>query len=247
MKTPFKLDDGIASKAALGLIVLEKDETLEPECAPLFAEEGVALYHSRICSDDAVTPETLGTMAEDLPRALALLPTARSLNVVAYACTSGATVIGQEKIAEMIRAVHPTAATTDPISAVIEACRHLGLRRLGMLTPYSEEVSMAMRMLLEKADLLVTQFASFEQTQDPVVARISPTSVQAAIRDINDDGDVDAVFVSCTNLRTLSVIGAAEADIGKPVISSNAALIWHMRRLAGLRPLVGGPGRLLRS
>jgi maleate isomerase len=46
--------------------------------------------------------------------------------------------------------------------------------------------------------------------------------------------DCDAVFVSCTNLRVAEIAEEAERRIGRPVLSSNLALAWHMLTLAGL-------------
>ena len=43
--------------------------------------------------------------------------------------------------------------------------------------------------------------------------------------------DADAVFLSCTNLPALPILGALEEELGCPVLSSNAATIWHSRRL----------------
>mgnify|MGYP006966892225 CR=1 FL=1 len=48
MKLDFITDGGIGTKATLGLIVLQTDETLESEFAQVIPKEGVALYHSRI-------------------------------------------------------------------------------------------------------------------------------------------------------------------------------------------------------
>ncbi|MFY0611995.1 MAG: aspartate/glutamate racemase family protein [Hyphomicrobiaceae bacterium] len=242
-----EFDNGIASRAALGVVVLQTDETLEPELRSVLGDKGVALYHSRIPNSDDVTPETLHAMAAEMPRALGLLPVARPLDVVAYGCTSASTVIGQDKVAEMIRAAHPMAASTDPISAVVAACRHLGVKRLGLLTPYTLDVSARMQALLEGAGIEIAAFASFEQASDALVARTSPRSVREGIGAVARSADVDAVFASCTNLQTFSILDAAEADIGKPVISSNAALAWDMRQKAGLGPSAAGPGRLLRS
>jgi len=247
LSLPFTLDNGIACRAALGLVVLQKDETLAPEMSSVLPEGDAALYHTRIPSDDEVTSDTLQAMARELPRALALLPTTRPLDVIAFACTSASTVIGQDKVAAMIRQVHPGAETSDPITAVMAACRQLHVNRIAMLTPYTEQVSAAMRALLEANGLEITAFASFNQSSDPTVARITPASVYDAIIEIGRAPDIEAVFASCTNLRTFAILDAAEAAIGKPVISSNAALAWHMRKKAGLGPLVSGPGRLLKS
>jgi maleate isomerase len=45
---------------------------------------------------------------------------------------------------------------------------------------------------------------------------------------------VDTVFISCTNLRALSIIRELESTLGKPVISSNQVLGWHCLRLANV-------------
>ncbi|MBT3330136.1 MAG: Asp/Glu racemase [Rhodospirillaceae bacterium] len=247
MKLPFTLDSGIASKAAFGVIILQADETLEAEFRTVFNHPGWALYHSRIPSAPEVTPTTLQQMEADMPDAAALLPGATPLDVVAYACTSGATVIGTEKIAAIIRGQHPKAATTDPISATIAACAHLGVKKLGFITPYIAEVSDAMRALLEANGLSSPVFASFEQIEEAVVARISTQSVCDAICQTGQSDQVDAVFASCTNLRSFEILDEAETLIGKPVITSNQALAWHMLHLAGQTPPTDGPGRLFRG
>ncbi len=247
MKLPFTSDQGIAARAAFGVIVLQADETLEAEFAGLFDEPGLALYHTRIPSGAEVTPETLQKMERDLPRAASLLPAAGALDVVAYACTSGATIIGPEKVADAIQTAHPKAKTTDPLSAVIAACRQLGIKRLGVVSPYVAEVCAAMNDLLERNGLTIAAFGSFEQSEEAAVARITPQSVQDAICAVGRDDGVDAVFASCTNLRTFEVIDRAEAAIDKPVITSNQALAWHMLTLANLDTHGMGPGMLLRS
>ena len=56
---------------------------------------------------------------------------------------------------------------------------------------------------------------------------------QAAI-DLGKESDIDAVFVSCTNVRLLDVVEELEQELGKPVTSSNHALGWHCLRLAGI-------------
>lgn len=245
MRLPYDLDDGPAPRAAIGLILLQTDETLDAELPRLFPEPGVALHAGRIPFDPAVTPETLAAMGAALPAAAALLPSARPLDAVAYGCTSGATVIGPERVAEAIRVSHPAAAVTDPVSAAVAALRALGARRIGVLTPYRADVSAAMRALLEREGFEVAAFGSFEQETDSLVARIADRSVAAALETVGREASVDAVFASCTNLRTLAAIPEAEARLGKPVVSSNLALAWRLRALTGLPPLAEGPGRLL--
>ncbi len=242
MAQPFELDGGYGGVAALGLIVLATDETLEPEVGPVIRASEYSLYHSRIPSQPEVTRETLSQMEADLPAAAALLPSTVNFGAIGYGCTSASTVIGPDRVAAAIHKSHPGVPVTDPITAVIAACHALGAQKLGFVTPYVADVSAAMREMLERNGFEITNFASFEQVEERVVARISEASVLQAAGKVSED--CDAVFTSCTNLRSFGVIEQAEEQIGKPVISSNSALVWHMLRLAGVTGPIAGPGKL---
>lgn len=229
-----------APAASLGLIVLTTDETLENEARQAIPR-AASLHHARIPSAPTVSPETLAEMEANLPAAARSFPPHVAYDAIGYACTSGATVIGQDKVSAAIRGAHPDAKTTDPITAVMAALTALGARRIALLTPYSLEVSGAMKALLEQNGFEIAAFGAFEEPVEAKVARISEASTLAAMKELGA-GDVDALFASCTNLRTFGVIEEAEAAIGKPVISSNSALVWHLAQLAGQSAQV--PGQL---
>jgi maleate isomerase len=57
--------------------------------------------------------------------------------------------------------------------------------------------------------------------------------------------DADAYFLSCTNIRVLSIIEALEQRLEAPVITSNQAMLWHCLRESGINDAVLGYGRLL--
>jgi len=237
-------DEGCAGQSALGLIVLQTDETIEVECRALFLRAKTPCYHSRIPSHPLVTSETLRQMEADLPAAAALLPKAVPFGAIGYACTSGATVIGPDKVAAAINISHPGCATSNPFSAVVAGLRALNARRIAVLTPYVPEVTEKMQALLGRGGFDVVAVASFDQSEDHKIACISEISTLAAIKDLGRNAGIDAVFASCTNLRTFGILELAEKHIGKPVISSNQALAWHMLRLAGTPSQGVGPGRL---
>ncbi len=234
MKLDFQTDGGIGTRANLGVIVLETDETLEREFARMLARPGVALYHSRIAMVPEIRPDTLARMEQDLPASARLLPPSLDFDAIGFGCTSASTVIGSDKVAEAIRTACPAARVSDPLAAVIAAGRALGVKRLGFVTPYVAEVSARMRQKLEEAGFAIAGFGSFEEGNDRVVARITEASIMAAIDAVAAQAPCDAVFVSCTNLRCLDIIPQAEARVGVPVISSNQALGWHMLRMAGI-------------
>lgn len=246
MKLQFNTDHGIGTRATMGVIVLETDETLEPEFAKVMALDGVALYHSRIPMVPEIRPETLARMEEDLPASARLLPPSLDFDVIGYGCTSASTVIGSENVARAIQTVFPKAKVSDPLAAIIAAGHHLGAKRLGFITPYVPEVSSRMRQKLEDAGFEIAGFGSFEEGNDQVVARITEASIWEAAENVAAAAPCDAIVISCTNLRCLNIISRIEEKIGVPVISSNQALAWHMLRLAEVTDALPQYGRLYR-
>lgn len=232
MAINFELGEGWGDRVALGLIILQADETLEQEFRLLFPADVFSLYHSRVPSGLEVTEETLARMADEIPAAVSLLPVKAKLSVIGYACTSGTTVIGEDRVRELVRSVRPGVAVTNPLTAAKAALRTLRIRRLGFLTPYVAEVSKAMRQRLKDDGVEITSFGSFEQGEEATVARISPTSILEAIVEVGQEGDCDGVFVACTNLQTVDILAHAEERLDKPVIASTQALAWHMACLA---------------
>ena len=241
---PFETDAGIGSRASLGLLVLETDQTIEAEFRFLLPESGVALYGARLHNDARITPETLAEMEKLVEPTTRLLPSAVELGVVGFACTSGALVIGEEKIAGRIRAVRPGVPVTDPVTAALAAMRALRARRVALLTPYVRRINENLRAALESRGMDIKVMGSFNQEDDNVVARVAPHSLADAIVRLGSSEACDAVFVSCTSLRVARIVAEVESRLGKPVTSSNHALCWHMLRLAGCTEPLPGRGRL---
>jgi len=246
-RLPYDLAPPIGHRANLGLVVLQTDETIEQEFRHLIPTDGVALYTTRIPSGADVTPETLAAMQSALPVAAGLLPPSVNFDVIGYACTSGATIIGPNNVAAGIRQAATTRAVTDPLTATKTALDALDATRIGFVTPYSRPVSAAMREALEEHGIEIAAFASFEEESDARVARIDPKAIVDAAIHVAAQTPCDAIFLACTNLRALSVINAAEKSLGVPVFSSNLALAWHMLRLAELPTHNQSWGRLMQA
>lgn len=234
---------GPIAEQRLGLIVLQVDETIEQDFRRLFGPR-TALYVSRIPSGAELTPETIALMQAHLPAVAGLLPPAVEFDVVAYACTSGTTLIGAERVADLVAGACRTRAVTDPLTASIAAMRRLGARRVGLVSPYIARVAAPIRRAFETAGFEVPGTVSFGEEVEARVARIDPASVVEAARHVARSEEVDAVFLSCTNLRTLDVIASLEAELGIPVVSSNLALAWDMAQRAGAAVAPSVPGRL---
>ncbi|MBZ0215097.1 MAG: hypothetical protein K8F25_00965, partial [Fimbriimonadaceae bacterium] len=163
---PFTVDKGIAHRAAIGVIVLATDETLEHEWRIMLQRAGVAYFESRIPNSTSITPQTLKAMeAQITDRTEVILPGV-PLDVVAYGCTSASVVIGEENVFKKIRAARPDVACTTPITAAMAAFRAFGAKRIGVLTPYRDDVNQIFRNYLTARGFEIPVFGSFNEEDD---------------------------------------------------------------------------------
>lgn len=246
MRLPFETEDvrPPAAPPCFGVVLLRTDEVLEREFPRLLAGSDARVHYSRLPSGNDISACGLAAMEAVLPAAVDLLPPAAPYDVIALACTSGSTIIGEDRVAEVIRGVQPGVAVSNPMTAAKAALRALAVTRIGFVTPYVAEITTAMRDHLASRGIETVSFGSFEIADDDVVARMTRQSVLEAALTVGGAGDCEAVFISCTNLPAVAVVEAAEAQLGKPVICSNQALAWHMLRLGGDRTAYPGRGRL---
>ena len=226
------------TRRKLGLIALQSDESIEDDMRRLLPPD-VSFLVSRVPSGDAVTPQTLRAMEGHLTAAAALFPRGLHFDAVGYGCTSGTAQIGAGRIADRVMAGTQTARVTEPVSALVAACRAAQVTRLAILSPYVAAVSDRLRDVLRAEGIETPVFGSFDEPTEAKVVAIDGASIIAAARALAQGAKVDAILLSCTNLRTLDIVTPLEAALGMPVLSSNLVLAWHM--LGGM----GAPRDLL--
>ncbi len=239
MSLPYTLAPQIGTNGRIGLIVLQSDETMEHELRQVLPASDVGAFISRIPSAAEVSNESLAAMKADLPRAAGLLPRTVSFDVVGYGCTSASSIIGSERVTELVSSECDTKAVTNPVRALVAACEALSVSKLALLTPYTEAVSESLRTALSTHGIDTPVFGTFNEPVETKVARIDPQSVRDAAISLGHDKGAEAVFMSCTNLRTFSILKDVETNLGKPALSSNQAFFWHLLGLAGTTPARG--------
>lgn len=230
----FRTDGGVAERARIGVIVLASDHTLEHEFRQIIDIPGVAFYAARIRNDPSITPETLAAMESRIAPTADLILPGIALDVVAFGCTSASMVLGEQTVFKRIQEVRPGVVCTTPITAAFAAFDAFGARNIAVLTPYRDDVNQRVREYIVDRGYRVPVFGSFNEENDNVAARIDVASVRAAAIELGRMDGVDAVFVSCTSIRLAAIACEVEAELDKPVTSSNHALAWHCLRLAGI-------------
>lgn len=241
---PYEVDEGLGTRATIGLVVLSSDQTIEYEYQRLLNLPGVAVYHSRITNANAISRESLRAMETHLTEATGLLLPEVPIDVVGYGCTSASMEIGEERVIGLMKAARPESRCTTPITAARAAFAELGMQSIALLTPYADEINAHIRGYLENRGIRVPVMGTFNAEDDRQACRIQPASIRDAAIELGRHSKVDGVFVSCTSLRVAGIVAEIEDALGKPVTASNHAMAWHSLRLAGVDDNQEGFGRL---
>jgi maleate isomerase len=241
---PSELDAGLASRAAIGLLVLATDQTMEHEFRALVRQPGVAFYESRVFSDNDITPETLRAIGPRIAPSVDLILPSIPLDVVAFGCTSATMTLGEEAVFAEIHKVRPNVACTTPVTAALAAFQALDAKSIGLLTPYAPQINGNLVSYFGRRGVNIAAVATFDRRDDRDAARISVASIEAAAEQLAATPGVDAIFVSCTSLRVSEAIARLEQRNSVPITSSNHAMAWHCLRLAGVDDVLPAAGRL---
>jgi maleate isomerase len=226
----------------LGLIVPSWNTVMEYEFQRM-AVPSMSVHTMRI-SHTADTEENLTWMGTQVPAASKLLAHAK-VGVICYGCTAGGFLKGPGYDQEIIRDIENAAgipgATT--AAAVVDALRALGVKRVSVASPYEPWLNEKLQGYLKACDFDVLAIKGFGTQAH---ASFTPEQNAALVAEVNRP-EAQAIFISCSNFRTLEIIEPLEQKLGKPVVTSNSASVWKMLRLLHDSRAVAGAGRLLRE
>src|SRR5688572_2601507 len=238
-----RFGEEIGHRASIGLLALSTDRAGAFDTEEFLRTKGVAMFATRIPMAPVATPETLIAMAAHLVDATRLLVPGSRLDVVGFSCTSGSVAIGIDRVHQAIQTARPDAQVTTPIEAGYEALRQLSARRITLVVPYLVKTAELVSNFFEQKGIQILRRATFDLDGDLDMNQLSPEALMEATI-ASDAPESEAVFISCTGLRTAPVIGLLEKRLRKPVVTSNQALAWHALRLAGITDRLEGRGQL---
>jgi maleate isomerase len=236
-------------RARIGLIVPSSNTVCEQEVAAL-CPEGVAAYAARILFEP--TMDGLRAMKNHVERASVELSSEGICRIIAFCCTVGSMLGGDEGEKEILHLIEKTAGvpaitTTTAVSAAFDV---LSVKRIAVATPYTSEINRNEKESLELRGLHVTAIQGHHEAIAPhelendMIGRLLPQTAYDMGLKVNGE-DNQAIFISCTNFRAIEIIERLERETGKPVISSNQATLWYALRKLGIKDSIKGFGSLL--
>ena len=231
-------------RARIGVIVSPPNSVVENEFA-LMAPEGVSIHAARLRRPKGVEGRLSSNVVmdtnQDLPQAAASM-SELNLGVVVFAHTSGSMLAGPAYDAELVKTIGEAAgcSAVTTASAVVEALQLCEVRRLALLTPYPEEMTLKEVEFLEAAipGLDVVSHRSLGVGRGADLGDMEPIEAYRQSRVI-DCSQADALFLSGTNWRTVEVIEAIESDLGKLVFTANQVSMWAALRKLSIESSIG--------
>jgi maleate isomerase len=152
---------------------------------------------------------------------------------------------GAEAYIKLVEERSGTTATTAG-NAVPAGLRALGVRRVGVITPYQAVADAQVRGFLEESGFDVAAIKGLRLQTGVQIAAQTEDTLREALSEVNVDG-VEALLQVGTNLPMARLVDGFERHFGKPVFSINATLLWHALRTNGITDSVPGYGALLRD
>lgn len=231
-------------RGRIGVVIPSNNTVLEPEFARL-VPEGVSAHASRILGRGSSAAELL-EMVRNADRAIEEL-LAADVQTLLYACLSTSLAKGvgwDEEFATAVRQRTGRPCETAAM-ATVRGLRAMGARRIGLGTPYPEDLSRRLPPYLAAHGIEVASIENLGIADILEVCRREPREAYRLARSVWR-ADVDAVCLVATDFRTIDVLESLEEDLGVPVVSTNQALLWWALRSLGVKEAVPGFGSLLR-
>jgi len=224
-----------------GVLIPSGNSVAEPELRTMQVA-GTSLLVTRLKLRGSSKPELM-RMLDRLEAASELLADAQ-VGCIVFHCTAVSTFAPDlaHGIRERIEAASGVRAFTTA-DAILAALAQLKAGKVALLTPYIDDVHRREIEFLQANGIRVVGGAHLGIDTNTEMAKLQPDAIlEWASRHVAPEAD--ACLLSCTAIKSAGVIGRLEARCGRPVVTSNQAMMWHLLRSSNIDDPVEGFGRL---
>jgi maleate isomerase len=228
--------DTLAHRKIIGVLVPYFNSVVEPELADL-RPAGVSNQTARFELD----ADVLRNVREAAERLATCRPDALIIGLAAESFPGGLTLL-QQSAEELRRQTKLPVYTAS--HATHAALRHLGARRIGVVTPFDAEGNSHVRAAFEEHGFDVVSIGGLACARFDEIAQTPLNHIRAMFRTVSC-AEAEALVQVGTGLPVLHLVDELERDLAKPVVACNAASYWQALRELGIQDSIGGFGRLL--
>ena len=230
----------------LGFLVPPGNPTTEPGVIRL-APPGVTVHFTRMVAGGEPgshqgQEERNRTQIEHMEECAKLIALVKPA-VIVMAHTATSYTLGKEGEAALVAKIERATGIRfiTAFGAVLAALAHLDVKRVALATPYAREWTLRGKSHLEAHGIAVASWGHLDDVSN--IYEETPERAYELARRV-DVPEAQALFLSGVGMPTIEVLARLECDLGKPVISSSSAMVWHALRTAGVKASVQGFGRL---
>jgi arylmalonate decarboxylase len=151
--------------------------------------------------------------------------------------------VHNQNLIESIQSATKRPATTMS-SAIVDALRAVGGKRVAVASGYTEEVNAQFRVFLEESGFDVMAIRGLGLLTPP--DKLSRNDLEAFVADVVQAAPkANALVLALASTRTLELIMPLEKRWNVPVVSARPHAFWAGLRLLGLKGTVPGLGTVL--
>lgn len=228
----------MTKRTLLGMLTPSSNTALEPITSAMVAGlPGVSAHFARFkVTEIALSSDALAQFdTGNILRAAELLAHAK-VDVIGWNGTSSGW-LGFEtdvKLCEQITATTGIPATTSML-ALNEILTTSGVKRLGLVTPYRDDVQARIIANYETLGIACRGDRHLNLQDNFSFAEVTPGEIETMIREVAREKP-DAIAVVCTNMRAAPLVARLELETGIPILDTIATVVWKSLKLAGTDP-----------
>ncbi|WP_052249090.1 maleate cis-trans isomerase family protein [Leisingera sp. ANG-Vp] len=236
------------TRAKIGVLVPFTNTNLEPDMMLMRCPDTTVHFQRMGGYDVDEIPgsdQMAGLGASDISQDLRMISGVRP-DVVLYGCTSATLTHGpgfDEQLAQDIKAGSGALSFT-AAGALVEAIKALGATKVGFSSPYLGEINEQAVEFLAQNQIATVKCADVgRELGNYGQGELTPDEV-FDLASQADHPEAQAIVLSCTDMRSVEAVDRIEAALGKPVVTSNQAMMFAVMRALGLPRQGNVPGRL---
>ena len=215
------------------MLVPSSNTVLEPESAKLLPADGSVTMHVSRLSVVTITAEdgSLNQFDADKVMGAATLLADAKVDLILWNGTA-ASWLGFEWDTRIVAAVEERTGipATTAVMAINRQLMDLGATRIGLVTPYVEELEARIVANYTRAGYSVVAADRLDLTVNTDYAAVLPTRIATMVRKVAV-ARPEAIVIMCTNLAGASVAPSLSRELGIPVIDSVRAAVEHSLKL----------------
>lgn len=238
-------------RTLIGMLTPSSNTVLEPYTAALLHElmpEVTAHFQRFTVKEISMRDEALAQFdPTPLLEAAGLLNDAR-MDVIAWNGTS-ASWLGFEADRRLCAAITETTGVpaTTSVLALNEVLERSGVTRLGLVTPYLDDIQAAIVANYRGEGIEVVAERHLNDRGNFSFSEYDEATLACMVREVAR-AKPQAITILCTNLRGAGIVPELERELGIPIYDSVSVTVWKTLALAGVDPArIAGWGQLFQD